>query len=170
MQSVFSRTGDVVAAASDYDADQVDYDNTTSGLSSTNVQSALDEIEGRVDTLEGSAFPETFSVVKTTNQSLTGSFADVTTWDTAHKTTASVSFNTTTGIVTFNADGTYMIVADFSFIPPAAVAVTASIKMQEDTGSGYTDVSGTRRRESMGDTTISTGTSMGSVTISYIKT
>jgi hypothetical protein len=51
--SVFGRTGAVTAQASDYDADQVDYDNTTSGLTATDVQAAIDEVEGRVDTLEG---------------------------------------------------------------------------------------------------------------------
>ena len=52
VSSVFSRTGAVVAAASDYDADQVDYDNTSSSLTATDVQAAIDEVEGRVDTLE----------------------------------------------------------------------------------------------------------------------
>ena len=37
------RTGAVLPATSDYDADQVDYDNTTSGLTATNVQDAIDE-------------------------------------------------------------------------------------------------------------------------------
>jgi hypothetical protein len=34
-------------------ADAVSYDNTSSGLASTDAQGALDEVEGRVDTLEG---------------------------------------------------------------------------------------------------------------------
>ncbi len=38
------RTGAVSPATSDYDADQVDYDNTTSGLTATNVQAAIDEV------------------------------------------------------------------------------------------------------------------------------
>ena len=33
-------------------ASQVSYDNTTSGLTATDVQDAIDEVEGRVDTLE----------------------------------------------------------------------------------------------------------------------
>lgn len=37
------RTGAVLPATSDYDADQIDYDNTTSGLTATNVQDAIDE-------------------------------------------------------------------------------------------------------------------------------
>ena len=41
-----SRTGAVTPAAHDYDADQVDYDNTTSGLVATDVQSAIDELAG----------------------------------------------------------------------------------------------------------------------------
>lgn len=50
--SVFSRTGAVVAQASDYDANQIDYDNTTSGMAATQVQAAIDELEGRVQTNE----------------------------------------------------------------------------------------------------------------------
>lgn len=38
------RTGAVLPATSDYDADQIDYDNTTSGLTATDVQAAIDEI------------------------------------------------------------------------------------------------------------------------------
>lgn len=41
------RTGAVSPAAHDYDADQVDYDNTTSGLSATDVQGAIDEVNGK---------------------------------------------------------------------------------------------------------------------------
>ena len=36
------------------DADKVAYDNTTSGLAADNVQDAIDEVEGRVDTAESS--------------------------------------------------------------------------------------------------------------------
>ena len=42
--SAFGRTGVVVATASDYDANQIDYDNSTSGLTATEVQAAIDEI------------------------------------------------------------------------------------------------------------------------------
>ena len=52
VSSVFTRTGAIVAVAGDYDADQVDYDNTGSGMTATDVQAAIDEVEGRVDTLE----------------------------------------------------------------------------------------------------------------------
>ena len=38
------RTGAVLPATSDYDADQIDYDNTTSGLTATNVQDGIDEL------------------------------------------------------------------------------------------------------------------------------
>lgn len=38
------RTGAVLPATSDYDADQIDYDNTTSGLTATDVQEAIDEV------------------------------------------------------------------------------------------------------------------------------
>jgi hypothetical protein len=47
VSSVFGRDGAVVATAGDYDADQVDYDNATSGLSATDVQEAVDELAAR---------------------------------------------------------------------------------------------------------------------------
>jgi len=45
VDSVFGRTGDVVAASGDYDAEQVSYDNTASGLSASDVQAAVDELQ-----------------------------------------------------------------------------------------------------------------------------
>lgn len=39
------RTGAVVPASGDYDASDIDYDNTTSGLTADDVQEAIDEIE-----------------------------------------------------------------------------------------------------------------------------
>lgn len=44
VSSVFGRTGAVTAQSGDYDALQVDYDNSTSGLTATNVQDAIDEL------------------------------------------------------------------------------------------------------------------------------
>jgi hypothetical protein len=44
VDSFNTRTGAVTAATSDYDADQVDYDNASSGLTATDVQAAIDEV------------------------------------------------------------------------------------------------------------------------------
>lgn len=62
VDSVHGRTGAVVSVAGDYDADQVDYDNTTSGLAATDTQEAIDEVEGRVDALEALPAPPVDSV------------------------------------------------------------------------------------------------------------
>ena len=51
--TVFGRSGIVAAATSDYDAVQVDYNNTTSGLTATNVKSAIDEISLAADFVSG---------------------------------------------------------------------------------------------------------------------
>jgi hypothetical protein len=53
VDSVFGRVGIVVAVAGDYTASEITYVNTTSGMTATDVQAAIDEVEGRVDTLEG---------------------------------------------------------------------------------------------------------------------
>ena len=41
------RTGAVIPATSDYDAEQIDYDNTTSGLTATNAQDGIDELSSK---------------------------------------------------------------------------------------------------------------------------
>lgn len=46
-----SRTGAVSPQASDYDASMIDYDNTISGLTATDVGAALDEIEDQIQNL-----------------------------------------------------------------------------------------------------------------------
>ena len=43
------RTGAVSPASGDYDASDIDYDNTTSGLTADDVQEAIDEIDGTID-------------------------------------------------------------------------------------------------------------------------
>lgn len=49
--SVFGRTGDILAVAGDYSAIQITYDNSVSGLSATEVQSAIDELKNDFDTV-----------------------------------------------------------------------------------------------------------------------
>jgi hypothetical protein len=44
-------------ATGDQDADEVPFDNTASGLTATDVQGAIDEVEGRVDALEAATYP-----------------------------------------------------------------------------------------------------------------
>jgi hypothetical protein len=52
--SVFGRTGVVIAVSGDYSALQITYDNSTSGMVATTSQAAIDELDGRVDSLESS--------------------------------------------------------------------------------------------------------------------
>lgn len=46
-----SRTGAVVPATSDYDGSMIDYDNTASGLNSTDIQGAIDELAAQTPTI-----------------------------------------------------------------------------------------------------------------------
>lgn len=59
--SVFGRTGVVTAQTSDYDANQIDYNNATSGLTATDVQAAIDELDSAIDTLNSSNFPSKYT-------------------------------------------------------------------------------------------------------------
>jgi len=49
--SVFTRTGDIIAESGDYSADLITYDNSTSGLSSTDVQTAIDELNNDLNNI-----------------------------------------------------------------------------------------------------------------------
>ena len=71
------RTGAVNPAAHDYDADQVDYDNSVSGLTATDVNSAIDEL--------AAAVPPTPALGDLTNVTLTTpSNGQVLTYDSAN--------------------------------------------------------------------------------------
>lgn len=75
VNSFNGRTGAVTAASSDYDAVQVDYDNTTSGLTATDTQAAIDEVEGRLDTAESNISTNTGNI-STNNTLITDHIAD----------------------------------------------------------------------------------------------
>ncbi len=49
VNSFIGRTGAVIAVASDYDAIQVDFNPTASGMSATDVQAAIDELDTAID-------------------------------------------------------------------------------------------------------------------------
>ena len=70
------RSGVVTSAAHDYNAGQVDYSNTTSGLTATNVQGAIDEVKGSLGTaaalnVAASGDASTSEVVKGNDSRLT---------------------------------------------------------------------------------------------------
>lgn len=53
VDSIFGRTGAVTATAGDYSADEVDYNNVLSGLTATDVQDAIDELQSTKVELAG---------------------------------------------------------------------------------------------------------------------
>lgn len=54
VSSVFGRTGVIIAGDGDYRANQIVFDGTTSGLSATRVQAAIDEVVDKLDDLPNS--------------------------------------------------------------------------------------------------------------------
>lgn len=91
-----SRTGAVVPTASDYDATMIDYDNTISGLTATDIQGAVDEIEDQIQNLPTGDY---------TVISGTGSGDFVTAFGAltnAQQTNCSISLNTTDGGYVFH--------------------------------------------------------------------
>ncbi len=119
---------------------------------------------------DGTEVPDRLHVVHNSNQAITGSgYAAVTTWSSPEVISASsFTFNTTTGEVTINRDGWYMIsahggVANTGTGEAGGIRSTAGWRLTEDTGGGFTAIPGTffatYSREQF------SGQSQGSVTI-----
>ena len=114
-------SGIAYAATILFDSDEVSYDNTTSGLSATNVQSALDELyvestsyqlfESRVSTLESQVYP-VGSVYISTTKSTTSQVASLFggTWEAISEGRVLLGAGTN-GTYTFTVGGTQSTVA-----------------------------------------------------------
>ena len=61
VSSFNTRQGDVVAAAGDYTSVQITYDNATSGLTATDAQAAIDELDTAIDTINAANYVNTFN-------------------------------------------------------------------------------------------------------------
>ena len=58
------KVNQAIGNVEEIDADEIVYDNTTSGLTATNVQSAIDEVAGDVDTLTTTVGDASSGIVK----------------------------------------------------------------------------------------------------------
>lgn len=124
-----------------------DYSDISGADSSTDVTAAeLEELtDGSATTLHshsGGASLEVFQTLKSGTQATTGSFADITGWAAASPSTSDISFNTTTGVVTFNTDGTYLISCWVKGDASSSNRCQIDLEMQYDSGGGYATVAG----------------------------
>lgn len=82
-----------------------------------------------------------FSARKDGDQTLTGSYADVTSWLTPDEITSDFSFDTLTGVVTINTTGLYLVhFATTTEVSTGTDRSGSRIKMQRDAGVGYNDI------------------------------
>ncbi len=85
--------------------------------------------------------PNLFQSIKTTTQTSTGTYTDLVTWTTPDFENSDYTFNTTTGVLTFNTYGIYEISVHV-FGSGSTNRTQLDIKVQEDVGSGYIDIIG----------------------------
>ena len=81
---------------------------------------------------------QAFTAFKSGTQLSTGTFADLTGWATPVIDDAAFSFNTTTGVLTFQEDGRYLIFINVEGTTTGTSRVQLEIQLMEDTGSGFT--------------------------------
>lgn len=88
---------------------------------------------------DGSYLMYLFRAVKSGDQATTSSFADLTGWATPEFEEDPFSFNTTTGVLTFQEDGVYEFDAYFGGTQTGNSRVQFDIKFVEDVGAGFVD-------------------------------
>ena len=79
-----------------------------------------------------------FKATKNGTQSTTGTFTDLTGWD-QDAAGSDFTFNTTTGILTFNTSALYQVIVDVHGTMPGNNRHTSLVRVQEDTGTGFTN-------------------------------
>jgi hypothetical protein len=120
VSTVFGRSGDVIATTGDYSAQQISYNNTTSGLAAAEVKSAIDEVANKLNYIKNkeanvavtvAANPNTIifsNAFLDTNYSLLINCVDSTgSWQ-AHQFTK----NTSGFTISVSADGTVDYIAE----------------------------------------------------------
>lgn len=75
-------------------------------------------------------------VRKTADQTLTASYVDITSWTTPGVEDSAFSFNTSTGVVTINEDGRYLVTYNYNIYSTGTRCV-CFVGLQQDTGGGY---------------------------------
>lgn len=134
--SVFGRLGSIVAQASDYDAIQIDYNNTSSGLSAIEVQAAIDEI------ISGSLNGDfAFLYDAAGGQSIPGSLTSIT-WDSQGEISSGFSHTLNSSEITVQRAGVYFVHADITLDSTTSTRTSSQAIIQLDTGSGFADVDG----------------------------
>lgn len=117
VESFNSRTGAVNPSAGDYDASDITYDNTTSGLAATDTQAAIDELDYAIDNFSVAASQVSYD---NTQSGLTATDAQAAIDEIANDVLSSgvASFNGRTGAVN-PASGDYAIsmMSDYSGTP-----------------------------------------------------
>lgn len=124
------------------EASEIAYDNSTSGLTATDTQAAIDEVEGRVDAIEAIS-KEYIYANQTVAQTSINATAVNLVFDNEALQSAGAAFtlNTTTGVVTINKTSIfkvdYRVTADTA---DGARRTTESL-IEVDTGSGFAEIS-----------------------------
>lgn len=103
------------------DAEDVTYDNTTSGLTATDVQDAIDEVEGRLDTAEGNIAKQVYTTPVT---ALTGATS---------ATIQNAAIHTTSLIFPYADNGTNTMMAPPTVTVTEGQAVLGFDALEQDT-------------------------------------
>ena len=130
------RTGTVVAETSDYDAVQVDFDNTSNGFTSTDTQSAIEEVSVSL-TKEYIYANQTIA-----QTALDGTPVTVTFDNEAIQSSGSVfSLNATTGEITVNKTSVFKIDYRVTMDTDDGARRTSETFLEVDTGAGFAEIS-----------------------------
>ncbi len=118
---------------------------STSGYGKVYVKSSDSELYYQDDggTETGLTNTKKWRLLKSGTQATTGTYADITGWATAEIEDGAYSFNTSTGVMTFQEDGWYQIFYDV-ICDNGTSRTQLDIILQENTGGGYANITGSQ--------------------------
>ena len=124
------------------EASEITYDNTTSGLTATNSQAAIDEVEARVDIIESIAKDFIYANQTVAQTAINGTSQNLVFDNDALQSPAAVfSLNTTTGELAINKTGIFKIDYRATADTNDGTRRTTETLLEIDTGSGFAEIS-----------------------------
>lgn len=124
------------------EASEIIYDNSTSGLAATDAQSAIDELDGRLDTIEATAKDYIYANQTIAQTSINGTAVNLVFDNEAIQSAASVfALNTTTGEITVNKTGVFRVDYRLTADTQDGARRTTEALLEINTGSGFAEIS-----------------------------
>jgi hypothetical protein len=151
VQTVFGRTGNVVAQNGDYNAVQITFDDSAAGVNGANLQAAVDDLGSRILVIESQTYVNSFNgrtgIVTTDIFQATQQTAQINvtapvalSFDSPNQITGIFNYNSTTGILIINKTGKFRFSIMSTNDTNNGARQTSLTRLQRFNGSTFADI------------------------------